>query len=111
MKYKKFFIIPALIFIYLFFIVDFLVNFNPAIYAGGAAPSGAGQPVGIGESISVVVTRPYFFNLIRLPVYTNYVGYIGGYHEAFFYFVGILTVIFIIIEWRNARVKKVKWGK
>lgn len=111
MKYKKFLLIPVLLFIYIFFVVDLLVNFNPTIYSPTTtAPSGGGQEVGVGQSISVLVTRPYFFNLIRLPVYTDY-GYIGHYHQAFFYFIGVLTVLFIIIElrnWKSTRVKKVK---
>ena len=107
MRYKKFLLIPVLIFIYIFFIVDLLVNYNPTIFSTTTAPSDGGQPIGIGESISVVVTRPYFFGLIRLPVYTNYIGYIGNYHQAFFYFIGILTVVFIILEF----FVEISWGK
>lgn len=106
MKFKKFILIPILLFIYVFFIVDLLINFNPIVFTVGAVPTGGGQPVGIGDSVTVVATRPYFFKLIRLPIYTNYVGYIGGYHQAFFYFLGILTVVFVGIE-----LKKNVWRK
>jgi len=102
MRYKKFLLIPALVFIYLFFIVDFLVSYNPAVLSQTTttAPSPLpGQQIGVGESISVTVTRPYFFGLFRLPVYTNHIGYIGGYHQAFFYLIIILTVVFAATEW------------
>jgi len=105
MKFKKFIIIPILIFIYIFFIVDVLVNYTPIVYSQPSQPPfGAGQIIGVGTSVSVSVIRPYFFGLIRLPVYTGGIGYIGDIHEAFFYFIGILTVIFIVIE-------LIKWRK
>jgi len=115
MKYKKFLLLPLLVFIYVFFIVDLLVNFNPGalyttLYTTTTVPQGGGQPVGVGESVSVVVERPYFFGLIRLPVYTNYIGYIGDYHQAFFYFIVALTIIFIILEFLERR-KSAKFAK
>jgi len=64
------------------------------------SPSG-GEVIGFGEAVGVMVTRPYLFGLIRLPVYTNTLGDISIYHDAFFYFIVILTVIFIIIEVKN----------
>jgi len=104
MKYKKFFIIPVLIFIYVYFIVDFLVSFNPTVYSPAPTEGGiGGQPIFIGESVSVVVTRPYFFGLVRMPVYTNYIGYIGNLHEMFFSFIVILIAGFLIIELRNIK--------
>ena len=109
MKYKKFLLIPILLFLYVFFIVDFLVNYNPAIITQTPTtmPSG-GQEIGIGEAITVEVTRPYFFGLFRLPVYTNSIGYIGHYHQAFFYFIGILVVIFVIMEWKQSMKRNTK---
>jgi len=108
MRYKKFFLIPILIFVYIFFIVDVLINYNPAIslQTTTTIPSAGGQQIGIGESISVTVTRPYFFGLFRLPVYTNNIGYIGDYHQWFFYFIGILTVVFIIMEFKHIGMKQ-----
>jgi len=105
MKYKKFLLIPALLFFYLFFVVDILLSYSPLSTTGTeAAPSGGGgiQPIGVGEAISAVVTRPYFFGLIMLPVYTSGLGNIGIYHEAFFWFLGLLTAAFVFIEWRNS---------
>lgn len=103
MKFKKFLIIPILIFLYLYFVVDFLVNFQPDVYLKPPPLYGGVQTIGVGTAVSVFVTRPYLFGLIRLPVYTN-AGYIGDIHDAFFIFIGILTTIFITIElikWRR----------
>jgi hypothetical protein len=104
MKYKKFLLIPALLFFYLFFVVDMLVSFSPAtVTEAEAGQSGGGvQTIGVGEAISATVTRPYFFGLIMLPVYTSGLGNIGIYHEAFFWFLGLLTAAFVFIEWRNS---------
>lgn len=107
MRFKKFLLIPILLFIYIFFIVDMLVSFNPTVYSPVTGVAGGGQPIGVGESVSILVTRPYFFKLIRLPVYTNYVGYIGDYHKMFFYFVGALTVVFVIFEF----FVEINWGR
>ena len=106
MKYKKFFIIPILLFVYIYFVVDFLVSFNPEsfyyeiIYPEGGA---GGQPIFVGETVSVVVMRSYFFGLIQLPTYSNYMGYIGNIHEMFFTFIVILTAVFVLIEWWNRK--------
>ena len=41
MKYKKFLLIPALLFFYLFFVVDVMVSYSPITTTGTeAAPSG-----------------------------------------------------------------------
>ena len=109
MKFKKFLIIPLLIFFYLFFIVDALVNYNPTVFSPVSVQGGAGQPIGVGNSVSVIVMRPYLFGLVKLPVYTNYIGYIGDLHEGFFTFMMMLTVGFVIIElwnWRKGYNKK-----
>jgi len=104
MKFKKFLIIPILIFLYIFFVVDLLVNYKPDVYSKSPPLFGGVQTIGVGTAVSVFVTRPYLLGLIRLPVYTDGIGYIGDIHDAFFIFVGVLTVIFIVIElikWRR----------
>jgi len=105
MRYKKFLIIPVLIFIYIFLVVDLLVNYSPEGFSQPfPTPSGGGQTIGVGTAVTVSVMRPYLLGLIRLPVYSNGIGYIGTYHEAFFGFIGILVIIFIVIEliqWRK----------
>jgi len=116
---KKFLIIPILIVAYIYFVIFILsqVSFLTPKTESATGPPGA-QVIGIGESISVSVTRPYLFGLIRLPIYTSQFGDIGLYHELFFYFIIILTVSFIIqeIKYKKKRkgakmVKKVNWTK
>jgi len=104
MKYKKFLLIPALLFFYLFFVVDVMVSLSPAQTTGTEeqASGGGVQPIGVGEAVSATVTRPYFFGLVMLPVYTSGIGYIGGYHDAFFWFLGLLTAAFVVMEWKGS---------
>lgn len=112
MKYKKFLIIPALLFFYLFFVVDVMLSYSPStVTSAETVQSSDGvQPIGVGEAISVTVTRPYLFGLITLPVYTSGLGNIGVYHDAFFWFLGLLTVAFVFMEWRNSVAEKNAYG-
>jgi hypothetical protein len=93
---KKFLIIPALIIAYVYLITVLSTITIQAAPSG--ASSGGGEVIGLGESLTVSVTRPYFFGLVRLPTYSSALGYIGFYHDLFFYFIIVLTVIFIIQE-------------
>jgi hypothetical protein len=103
MKYKKFLLIPLLVFIYVFFVVDMLSNYVPVEMAiGGGIDSSGAQTLSVGDAISVYVVRPYMFGMVQLPVYTNYLGDIGGIHSAFFTSMSALTVIFFGIEVWNA---------
>ena len=111
MRFKKFIIIPILIIAYIFFI-NRIVQYNPSI---GSSPSGGvsdtgEQIIGVGASVTVSVTRPYLFGLIRLPTYTGPLGNISSLHSFFFNFIIVLIVIFVLIEiiqWR----RKEKWSK
>ena len=108
MKYKKFVLIPVLFFVYIFFVVDFLASFNfTTITQGFSTSGGYVQTIGVGEGIGVSVMRPYFFGLITLPVYASSLGNIAGYHETFFWFLGLLTTMFVLVEWRNTKNKVV----
>ena len=104
MKYKKFLLIPILIFLYIFFI-NFLVQLVVIVPEGPSTgeeqPSGGILQIGIGASASVGVTRPYFFGLLELPVYTDTLGDISPLNNTFFIFILVLIITFIIIEWRN----------
>jgi len=110
MKYKKFIIIPILLVAYIY-LAPFLIESNfmvsPAVTATSTSqqPSGGGQVVSFGEAVSVLVTRPYLFGLIRLPIYTNAVGDVSVYHEMFFAFIIVLTIAFVAIEIINWRKK------
>jgi len=103
MKYKKFLLIPVLFYFYLFFVVSILASFNPSVYSHAAKSVGVGgvQTIGIGQAVSVSVIRPYFFGMIRLPVYTTYLGNIGGIHQTFFNLLILMTLAFAVIEWKN----------
>jgi hypothetical protein len=100
---KRFLAIPVLILAYIFLIdvlsqMDFSdINSNEMIESGGMAR------VGFGQSISVYVTRPYLFGLIRLPVYSENMGYIGDYHDAFFMFIFVLTIALIVTEFKHKK--------
>ena len=118
---KNFLIIPILIVVYIYFFIPFIstITFPSSTQNGQPLSSGGGgEIIGVGESISVSVTRPYLFGLIRLPVYSNQFGNIGLYHDIFFYFIIILTVIFIIqeIKYKKKRrgakmAKKANWTR
>jgi len=107
---KEFLIIPILIVAYIYFVNLIVQGFPIGIIPSPTLTPGApgAQIIGIGEAITVTVTRPYLFGLIRLPVYTNTLGYIGTYHEAFFVFIVVLTIALFI---RKLRYKKVKRGE
>ena len=109
MRFKKILIIPLLFFAYIWMINALFINPSPKISQGGGQDAPGAAVIGVGEGISVLVTRPYLFGIIRLPVYTNTVGYIGSLHTMFFYFLGILAVVFIVIEIINRRSRK--WQK
>lgn len=96
---KKFLIIPALIALY-FILINVLVSTNISV---GSAPSSGesssgGLVIGIGQGVSVSVTRAYLFGLIRLPVYSSSLGDIGIIHDLFFYFIIALTGILVFTE-------------
>ena len=92
---KKFLLIPILIVAYVYFItIVSTISFQASPDIAGVS----GEVIGIGETLTVSVTRPYFFGLVRLPTYSNALGYIGIYHDIFFWFILALTAIFIIQE-------------
>jgi len=109
---KKFLLIPILIFIYIF-LIDVLsqMSFQPAPSTPQTTSSGGATVIGVGESVSVSVTRPYLFGLIRLPVYTNSLGNIGIYHDIFFSLIFVLTAVFILLEIKNRKEIKVRKTK
>lgn len=95
---KKFLIIPVLIIAYVLFI-NFISQMPASVsQASQSMSGGTAQTLGMGDSVSISVSRSYFLGLVRLPVYSAIFGEIGIFHEIFSYFVMILTVIFIIQE-------------
>jgi len=96
---KKFLTIPILIAIYFIFIN--LITSNNIL--SGSTPSSSENPqgglaIGMGQGISVSVTRSYLFGLIRLPIYSSSFGDIGVIHDLFIYFIIALTGILVLME-------------
>ncbi|MFH0929133.1 MAG: hypothetical protein V1818_02125 [Candidatus Aenigmatarchaeota archaeon] len=95
---KKFLLIPVLIIAYVLFI-NFISQIPASVSQVSQSMSGGtAQTLGMGDIVSVSVSRTYFFGTVRLPVYSALFGEIGIFHEIFSYFIMILTVIFIIQE-------------
>ncbi|MBN2203095.1 MAG: hypothetical protein JW700_02845 [Candidatus Aenigmarchaeota archaeon] len=109
---KKFLLIPVLIILYVIFI-NFISQLTPSSAESEQSMSGGtAQTLGMGDSISVSVTRAYFFGFVRLPVYSAMFGDISIMHDMFSYFIAILTVIFIIQEVKyNKKRRGVKMAK
>ena len=100
---KRLLVIPILIFIYIFFIdVISQMSFQGVVYQSYGT-EGAGQSVSFGQAITVSVRRPYLFGLFYLPVYSESLGYIGGWHDAFFTFIFILAIALILLEFKNRK--------
>jgi len=105
MKYKKFFLIPVLIIGYIYFI-GWLVESATLVPSEQQTTGEGPMHVGISSSVSVAVTRPYLFGLLELPVYTGTLGDISFLHNSFFAFIIILTIVFVILEWRKKEGRK-----
>lgn len=106
---KRLLIIPILIFVYIFFIDVVSQMSFPGFFYPSYGSGGAGQSVSLGQAITVSVRRPYLFGLFYLPVYSGDLGYIGGWHDAFFTFIFILTIALILLEFKHR--KEVKGRK
>lgn len=99
-KFAKYLLIPILFFLYLNFI-DVIIAIAPA-FSEQSQGGGAGgiEVIGVGFAATVFVTRPYFFGMIRLPVYAGDIGDISGMHTTFFAILGVMTVAFIVWDLR-----------
>ncbi len=112
MRFKKILIIPILLIAYIVFINRMVSgSLMPQFTTEEKQEASGAAVIGVGESVSVFVTRPYLLGLIRLPVYTNNLGYIGTYHSLFFWFLLFLTITFVIIEIINNWRRSEKWLK
>lgn len=119
MRYKKFLIIPVslvlLVFLYVNFINSLAYGVETVRQNSGSAKSTGGEVIGVGQAISVQVTRamkPYLFGLVNLPAYAQGIGDLALLHTIFFWSLGILTIlltgIFVIIERRNINMVKIE---
>ena len=109
MRLLKYLLIPVFIVGYLFFI-NSLAAYNPSFGSPVEKTNAPGtEIIGVSDTVTVSVTRPYVFGLIRLPVYNSGFGDVSIFHNIFFNFIFILLAAFIIIDivqWRRR-----KWTK
>lgn len=110
LNYKRIFwlvvTIALLLFCYVLFI-NYLDSISFGNHSFQIGNSGGSQHIGVADSVSIRVTRPYLFGLIRLPVY------IGGFnfaniHRLFFW--GLLLMIFIWVRNSMAPTQKNNGG-
>lgn len=97
---KEFIIIPLLFIIY-FYAVGFFTSptfsnlFSIFTQSFTEEQVSGTQVVGVGVTASIVVTRPYFFGLYKLPVFMSSTGDISIYHSIFFVVVFLITTFLI----------------
>lgn len=112
MGLKKFLAIPALIILYIYGVNYFVYSGFGALSIGlfsnpeNTSSEGNVVNLSLGESAFVEVKRPYFFGLVTLPVFESTIGDISMYHNIFFAFIGFITVLFALMEWREKRWRK-----
>lgn len=117
MRLKKFILIPIIILLLIFAYAKFMNTLgNNVSSVSQAPPSGkseSGEIIGVGQAISVQITRatkPYLFGLVKLPNYADGIGNLETLHTVFFSLMGVLTVIliiiFIIIDRRSAKMDR-----
>ena len=117
MRYKKFLLIPAIFILLVFLYASFINSLaeSAELVRGGTtvSKSGTGEAIGVGQAVSVQVTRatkPYLFGIVNLPAYAKGIGSLVAMHTIFFWslyaFAILLTTGFIIIERRNVNMVK-----
>lgn len=116
MRYIKFLLIPSVFIILVFLYVSFinLLSEGSEVVRQGstASKSVAGEVIGVGQAVSVHVTRatkPYLFGIVNLPAYAPSIGNLTVMHTIFFWSLYILTAflttVFVIIERKGVQIK------
>jgi hypothetical protein len=117
MRYKKFLLIPAIFILLVLLYANFINSLSEsAEFVRGSSTfskSGTGEAIGVGQAVSIKVTRatkPYLFGIVNLPAYAQGMGSLTGLHAIFFWslytFTILLTAGFVIIERRNVNMVK-----
>lgn len=117
MRHKKFLLIPAifilLVFLYANFINSLSENAEVVKESSTVSKSSSGEAIGVGQAVSVKVTRaakPYLFGLVNLPAYAQGIGALTTLHTMFFWslytFAILLSAVFLIIERRDVNMVK-----
>lgn len=113
MRLLKYLLIPILVAGYLFFI-NSLPSYNQSSESSAEKSNAPGtEIIGVSDTVTVSVIRPYAFGLVKLPVYKSVFGDVSVMHSIFFDFIFILTATFIIIDivkWRRGKWTK-SWRK
>ncbi len=118
MRFKKFLLIPVifilLVLVYANVINSFSEDRITVRESGSGSKSAGGEKIGVGQAVSVTVTRAtksYLFGLVNLPAYAQGVGNLTILHKIFFWSLYaltiILTTVFVIIERRNVKMAKI----
>ncbi len=112
MRYLKLLLIPV-VFVLLVLaysnIIHSLTEEKITIGEGGSSEkSRTAEVLGVGQAVTVQITRatkPYLFGIVDLPTYVSGIGNLKLVHTVFFWslyiLASILTIILIIIERRN----------
>ena len=117
MKFKKFILIPIIFFLLIFLYVNFINSLSERSElvkeSHTISKSRTGEAIGVGQAVSIKVTRankPYLFGLIDLPAYVQGIGSLIVLHTIFFWslytFTTFLTTVFLIIERRDVNMVK-----
>ena len=117
MRYKKFLLIPILFFLLILGYVSFINSLSNGTTTirevSNVEKSSGGEVIGVGEAVSVHITRAtssYLFGFVNLPVSIQGLGNLSTLHTIFFWSlytsIIVLTIIFIIIERRNVNMVK-----
>lgn len=114
--YTKFLLIPVVL---VLIVIGYSSFMNSLAYKAettvrgdsNAEKSASGEVIGVGQAISVKITRAklsYFFGLVQLPSYIEGAGNISALHTVFFILLAvgviILSTVFVIIERGNMQI-------
>ena len=117
MRYKKFLLIPLVFFLLVLGYVAFIGSLDNVATTtrevSNAGKSAGGEVIGVGQAVSVQITRAtksYLFGFVNLPVSIQGLGNLSTLHTIFFWslytLIIALTTTFIIIERRNVNMVK-----
>lgn len=112
MQYTKFLLIPLVFVILIMGYVSLINSFaseNSLVRQASASTKVAGaEVIGVGQAVSVQVTRatkPYLFGIVNLPTYAPGIGSLSMLHTIFFWslygLIVFITTLFIILERRG----------
>ncbi|MBI2084469.1 MAG: hypothetical protein HYT70_02555 [Candidatus Aenigmarchaeota archaeon] len=126
MRYQKLIAVPVIFILLVLIYANVINSLEDTLTAVRETPnnskSGFGEVIGVGQAVTVKVTRatsPYLFGLVNLPNYAQGFGDLKAMNTIFFWslyaFTIVLTAVIIIIERRQTKMKiaapKVQFSK